>query len=99
MLVSEVTGSDDGDMTTPSIERAARAFALAGSGQDEWDALDPATQERLKDAVRAALTQLRDPGASAIRAGARKAQAFHRSRAVQVEATWQGMIDAILQEH
>lgn len=99
LLVSKVTGSDDDDMTTPSIERAARAFALAGSGQDEWDALDTGTQERLKDAVRAALSQLREPGAAAIRAGARKAKAYHRSPAVQVEATWQGMIDAILHEH
>lgn len=99
LLVSEVTGSDDDDMTTPSIERAARAFALAGSGQDDWDVLDAGTQERLKDAVRAALTQLREPGGSAIRAGARKAKAFHRSRANQVEATWQGMIDAILDGH
>jgi hypothetical protein len=83
-------------MTTPSIERAARAFALAGSGRDEWEALDPGTQERLKEAVRAALIQLREPGGSAIRAGARRAKAYHRSHVSQAEATWQGMIDAIL---
>jgi hypothetical protein len=92
-------GSNIEDMNTPSIERAARAFALAGSGVDEWDVLDPDTQQRLINAVRAALTQLREPGASVIRAGARKAKAHHRSRAVQVRATWQGMVDAILDDH
>jgi hypothetical protein len=86
-------------MTTPSIERAARAFALTASGTDEWDVLDAATQKRLKDAVRAALLQLREPGAPAIRAGARKATGHHRSASIKVEAIWQGMTDAILDEH
>jgi len=41
------------------IEHAARAFALTASGVDEWDTLDPDTQERLREAVRAALTSIR----------------------------------------
>lgn len=83
-------------MNTSAIERAARAFALAGSGRDEWEGLDSETREQLKGAVRAALTELREPGASAVRAGLRKVKAHHRSQAVQVEATWHSMIDAIL---
>ena len=89
-------GGNDDNMNTSPIERAARAFALAGSGLDEWEVLGSETREQLKSAVRAALIELREPGSPAVRAGLRKVKAHHRSQAVQVEATWQGMIDAIL---
>jgi hypothetical protein len=85
-------------MKMSSIERAARAFALAGSGVDEWDTLDAGTQERLKEAVRAALRAIREPSASATRAGARKSRSNHRSSASQATATWQAMIDATVED-
>jgi len=86
------------NMNTSSLERAARAFALAGSGIDEWDTLDASTRERLKQAVRAALMAIREPSASVIRSGARKSRRISRSSALQAEATWQAMIDATVEE-
>jgi len=85
-------------MAISSIERAARAFALTASGADEWDALDANTQDRLKDAVCAALLAVRRPDAPVIRAGARKSKGFYRNSALRAEATWQVMIDAILED-
>ncbi|VWX50753.1 conserved hypothetical protein [Novosphingobium sp. 9U] len=81
-------------MNMTSIERAARAFATSASGVDEWDALDLATQERLKNAVISALSAIREPTSPALRAGARAARRPHRSGAVQAAATWHAMIDA-----
>lgn len=43
------------------IEKGARALALSQSGVDEWDALDEAFQENLKEHVRAVLEALREP--------------------------------------
>lgn len=76
------------------IERAACAFAYTASGVDEWHALDAETQERLKNAVRAALVAMREPSASVIGAGARKSKRTYRSSRLQAEVTWQAMIDA-----
>jgi hypothetical protein len=80
------------------LERAARAFALTGSGADEWDSLDAGTQDRLKEAVCAALLAIREPSASVIRAGGRKANGVYRSNALQAEAIWQTMVDATLKD-
>ena len=85
-------------MNTSSIERAARAFATSASGVDEWDALDPDTQARLKDAVVAALKAIREPSASVVRAGLRKSRRTYRSPATEAEVTWQAMIDATLED-
>jgi hypothetical protein len=81
-----------------SIERAARAFAEKASGVDEWDALDTGTQDLLKEAVRAALMAIRQPSTSVIRAGARRSKGVYRSSAMQAEATWRAMIDAMIEE-
>jgi hypothetical protein len=80
------------------LERAARAFALTGSGADEWDLLDAGTQDRLKEAVCAALLAIREPSAPVIRAGGRKANGIYRSSALQAEAIWQSMVDATLKD-
>jgi hypothetical protein len=50
------------------------------------------------EAVRAALMALREPSASAIRAGARKSNRNYRSSAIRVEAIWQAMIDLTAQD-
>lgn len=84
-------------MNQSPIERAARAFALAASGEDDWDALDAPTQARLKDAVRAALVTMREPDLAVVRAGARQSRRIHRSTAHQIGATWQAMIDATVE--
>jgi hypothetical protein len=86
-------------MKMSSVERAARAFALAASGADEWDTLDPSTRERLKDAVLAALAAIRDPSPSVIRAGARKSRMGFQSTAKRTLTTWQAMIDATRADH
>jgi hypothetical protein len=83
-------------MKMSSIDRAARAFALAASGIDEWETFDVATQERLREAVCAALMSIREPSSSAVRAGARTSQRVHRSSAIQVKTTWQAMVDAMV---
>lgn len=80
-------------MNLSMIERAARAFALAASGADEWDTLDAVTQQRLKDAVCAALMTMREPDVAVVRVGARQLRRIHRSAALQAEAVWQAMID------
>jgi hypothetical protein len=85
-------------MKMSSIDRAARAFAQAGSGIDEWDTLDVGTQERLREAVCAALMSIREPSASAVRVGARRSKRVHRSSACQAEATWQAMVDAMVKD-
>lgn len=82
-------------MNNSSIERAARAFAICASGVDDWDSLDPATQNRIKDAVVSALNTLRQPSSAVIRAGVRACRRPHRSEASQVAATWQSMLGAI----
>jgi hypothetical protein len=86
-------------MKMSSVERAARAFALAASGADEWETLDHSTQERLKTAVQAALMTIRDPSHSVIRAGARKSRAGFKSTAKRALTTWQAMIDATSADH
>ena len=85
-------------MSMSPIERAARAFALAASGADEWDTLDADTQDRLKRAVRSSLMTMRKPGASILRAGARKLGRTYRSNVLRAEAAWQAMIDAAVEE-
>lgn len=85
-------------MKMSSVENAARAFALAGSGIDEWDTLDADTQDRLKEAVCAALMSIREPSASAARAGARRSTRVHRSSTCQAKATWQAMLDATIKD-
>lgn len=84
-------------MDLSTIERAARAFALAASGGDEWDTLDAATRQRLKDAVCAALITMREPSPGVVRAGMRQAKRTHRSAALQIETVWQVMIDATVE--
>jgi hypothetical protein len=81
-------------MKMSSVERAARAFALTASGTDEWETLDPLTQERLKSAVLAALATIRDPLPSVVRAGVRKSRLGFASTARRTLTTWQAMIDA-----
>jgi hypothetical protein len=85
-------------MTMSPIERAARAFVLAASGVDEWDTMDAETRDRLKRAIRSSLLTMRKPGASVVRAGARKGKREYRSGALRAEATWQAMIDAAVEE-
>jgi hypothetical protein len=85
-------------MSMSSIERAARAFALVASGNDEWDNLDANTQNRLKQAVRSSLMTLYTPSTSVLRAGARKLRRTYRSNVLRAEATWQAMIDAAVEE-
>lgn len=48
-------------MTATIIELGARALAKSQSGVDEWDSLDEAFQENLKDHVRAVLGAMREP--------------------------------------
>lgn len=54
-------GQDTEDRGMTVIERGARALALEQSGVDEWDALDEAFQERLKEQVRAVVGAIREP--------------------------------------
>jgi hypothetical protein len=86
-------------MKMSSVERAARAFALTASGTDEWETLDPLTQERLKSAVLAALATIRDPLPSVVRAGVRKSRLGFASTARRTLTTWQAMIDATSADH
>jgi hypothetical protein len=69
-----------------------------GSGADEWDSLDAETQDRLKEAVCAALLALREPSDSVIRAGGRKSKGIYRTSALQAEAMWKAMVDATLKD-
>jgi hypothetical protein len=83
------------------IDRAARALAASQQGQDAWDKLDVAGQERFRDGVRVALNALRDPddrmaqaGAEIIRnVGREESGAAHLNDAAN---TWRFMIDALL---
>ena len=43
------------------LEKGARALALSQSGVDDFDALDEAFQENLKEHVRAVLEAIREP--------------------------------------
>jgi hypothetical protein len=98
IVASGLSASLIARMKMSSIDRAARAFALAASGIDEWDTLDVGTQERLREAVCAALMSIREPSAPAVRAGVRRSKRVHRSSARQAKTTWQAMVDATVED-
>lgn len=92
----------DKGMKMGLIDRAAKALALAQSG-DDWDNLAPEVQARFKENVRAVLDALRDPDEVMAEAGAEiicnvgpfESAAAHANDAVN---TWRFMIDALRSE-
>lgn len=92
------------------IERGARALALSQSGVDEWDALDEAFQENIKDHVRAVLQAVREPSKTMLDKGIDAAEevedwtsdSFQTYRVDSASdmplPVWRAMIDAALSE-
>ena len=75
------------------ITRAARALAKQQSGTDDYDALDPALQDALKDEVRAVLGAVREPSEGMADAGY-----VHYNEDEGPWRVFEAMIDAALTE-
>jgi hypothetical protein len=79
-------------MTDTPLIRAARALALSDSGEDCFDALDPAMQEKLVESVRVVLGAVREPSEAMIEA----ANVADRGM-MPWTGQYQAMIDALIE--
>lgn len=87
-------------MTDTPLIRAARALALSDSGEDCYDSLDEASQERLQESVRAVLGASYAGLADALGKSRRQLQADHNralaTKGLYPDNHWQPSDEALV---